>query len=229
MSRFELFSQQRIGNTWRNLRSDWSRYAGNGGLLGMAASFGAFWRQALCAPHGVGAVCPSSAALAQTMADLLPPSVLAGEDLVVELGPGTGVVTRALLNRGIAPQRLLLIERMPTFCRMLQSRFPHVPVVLGDAMRLQDYLPPRRVAAIVSSLPLLSLPPECRAGIIASMRRCLDADGCVIQFTYALWGKTPLRRAGFTADCTRRVLVNVPPARVERLHCPAPGQTTDPA
>lgn len=221
MHRFALFSQQRLGNTWRNLRSDWGRYAGNGGLLGMAASFGAFWRQAICSPHGVGAICPSSAALAQTMAGLLPAPVMESEDLIVELGPGTGVVTRALLDRGIAPHRLLLIERMPAFCRMLQDRFPQVPVVLGDAMRLQDYLPPRRVAAIVSSLPLLSLPPECRSGIIAAMRRCLDADGCIIQFTYALWGKTPLRRAGFTADCCRRVIVNVPPARVERLRRPA--------
>ena len=70
MTRLAHLTQQRLSSTWRNLRADWGRYAGNGGVLGMAASFGAFWRQALRAPHGVGAVCPSSAALAQTMADL---------------------------------------------------------------------------------------------------------------------------------------------------------------
>lgn len=219
MTRFAHLTQQRLSTTWRSLRADWSRYAGNGGVLGMAASFGAFWRQALRAPHGVGAVCPSSAALAQTMTSMLPPSAFNGQDLVVELGPGTGVVTRALLQKGVPARNLLLIERMPSFCRMLQSRFPHVPVVQGDAMRLGDYLPlGRRVAAIVSSLPLLSLPLECRTGIIAAMRQCLDQDACVIQFTYALWGRTPLCQAGFVPDCTRRVLVNLPPARVQRLH-----------
>ncbi|WP_296303294.1 rRNA adenine N-6-methyltransferase family protein [uncultured Desulfovibrio sp.] len=218
MTRLAHLTQQRLSNTWRSLRADWSRYAGNGGVLGMAASFGAFWRQALRAPHGVGAVCPSSAVLAQTMADLLPPSALHGQDMVVELGPGTGVVTRALLKNGLPAQRLLLIERMPSFCRMLQDRFPHVPVVQGDAMRLGEYLPQgRRVAAIVSSLPLLSLPLECRTGIMAAMRQCLDADGRVIQFTYALWGRTPLSQAGFVPECTRRVLINLPPARVQRL------------
>ena len=219
MTRLAHLTQQRLSNTWRNLRADWGRYAGNGGVLGMAASFGAFWRQMVRAPHGVGAVCPSSAALAQTMTNLLPPSVIQGQDLVVELGPGTGVVTRALLQKGIPAQRLLLIERMPTFCRMLQDRFPHVPVVQGDAMRLPEYLPQGgRVAAIVSSLPLLSLPPECRAGIMTAMRQCLDAEGCVVQFTYALWGRTPLSQAGFVPDRTRRVLINLPPARVQRLH-----------
>lgn len=177
-----------------------------------------FLRKMLLAPSNVGAICPSSVALAQTMAHLLPPEALYGQGLVLELGPGTGSVTSALLGAGLPPQRLLLIECMPEFCHLLQQRFPDVNTVQGDAACMQRYIPAgKRVAAIVSSLPLLSMPPEQRENVIDAMKHTLDNEACIIQFTYSLWGNTPLSRKGYHTEMKKYVLYNIPPARVERL------------
>ena len=113
------------------------------------------------------------------MAAMLPP----GDGLVVELGAGTGAVTGALLAC-VPPERLLVLERLPAFCHLLRSRFPDLNVIRGDAARLADYLPANRpVAAIVSSLPLLSLPAPLQTAIVQQMRAATAHEGCIIQFT----------------------------------------------
>lgn len=174
---------------------------------------GAFMEQWAHGPRAVGAVCASGASLARRMADMVPP----GDGLVVELGAGTGAVTRALRAR-IAPERLIIIERLPAFCRLLRARFPELSVIQGDATRLCDYLPPDRpVAAVVSSLPLLSLPAPTQNAIVEQMRSATNEQGCIIQFTYALWGRSALARAGCLRETRALVLRNVPPARVERF------------
>lgn len=173
----------------------------------------AFVKQWAHGPGAVGAVCPSGISLARRMADMVPP----GEGLVVELGAGTGAVTRALRAR-IAPERLIVIERLPAFCRLLRARFPELVIIQGDASRLCDYLPrDRPVTAVVSSLPLLSLPAPTQNAIVEQMRYVTAGQGCVIQFTYALWGRSALSRAGYTRESRALVLRNVPPARVERF------------
>ncbi|WP_165175611.1 methyltransferase domain-containing protein [Desulfovibrio sp. ZJ369] len=174
---------------------------------------GAFVAQWAHAPRAVGAVCPSGISLARRMADMVPP----GDGLVVELGAGTGAVTRALRAR-IAPERLIIIERLPAFCRLLRTRFPELAIIQGDAARLCDYLPPDRpVTAVVSSLPLLSLPAPTQNAIVEQMRKVTAGQGCIIQFTYALWGRSTLARAGCSRETRVMVLRNLPPARVERF------------
>lgn len=171
----------------------------------------AFMEQWACGPRVVGAVCPSGARLARHMAALVPP----GDGLVVELGAGTGAVTRAL-RAGLPPQRLLVLERLPAFCRLLRDRFPDLTVIQGDAARLCDYLPHGHpVTAVVSSLPLLSLPAPTREAIVAQMRAATAGGGRIIQFTYSLWGASPLVRAGCCCEKRSLVLRNLPPARVE--------------
>src|SRR5215475_7789931 len=105
-------------------------------------------------PLSTGAVMPSGKLLARTMARLVDTDT---PGPIVELGPGTGPVTEALVARGVDPARLVLVEFNPVFCRLLRSRYPEATVVQGDAYRLKrlvgNYRPP---AAIVSGLPLMT-------------------------------------------------------------------------
>ena len=113
-------------------------------------------------PILTGAVSPSGRFLARMMARAVDPS---GTGPIVELGPGTGPITQALLSRGVDPLRLLLVEFDSAFCRLLRKRFPRVQVVQADAYDLRQSLNgalPVRAAAIVSSLPLLNKPDSQR-------------------------------------------------------------------
>lgn len=176
-----------------------------------------FARELLNQPAAVGAVWPSSSQLARRMAARVPRH---GEGLVVELGGGTGAVTQALLQREIAPERLLVIERSPVFVRHLRARFPSVTVLQGNAAELADLLPPgSHVDAIVSSLPLRSLPPQDAAAIVAQWRALLAAGATVVQFTYVLRGTGHLPPPGFLERASDIVWANLPPARVLALQC----------
>src|SRR4029453_5734539 len=113
-------------------------------------------------PLSIGAVTPSGKVLARTMARYVDPD-LAGP--VIELGPGTGPVTEALIHRGVHPSRLVLVEFNPTFCRLLRTRYPAATVVQGDAYALRrllgDFLR-QPAAAVVSGLPLATKPLRTR-------------------------------------------------------------------
>src|SRR5437868_3226589 len=109
-------------------------------------------------PLAVGAVTPSSKPLARTMAQYVD---AAGSGPVIELGPGTGPITEALIEHGVAPSRLVLVEFNPTFCQLLRERFPEATVIQADAYRLRDSLSHymrHEVSAIVSGLPLMTKP-----------------------------------------------------------------------
>jgi len=111
-------------------------------------SYGDFLRGFLKDPRGVSAPTPSSPALAAAMAEKVDPL---RPGLVVELGAGTGVVTEALLARGISAERLLVIEYGAYFVDLLRKRFAEVTVIQGDAFAFERYLPPdARVSAVVS-------------------------------------------------------------------------------
>ena len=114
-----------------------------------------FIRSWLEKPLSTGAVAPSSKLLARTMAAYVDPQA-AGP--VIELGPGTGPVTEALVTQGVDPARLVLVEFNPTFCRLLRSRYPTATVVQGDAYSLQRLLGSllrEPAAAVVSGLAAL--------------------------------------------------------------------------
>jgi phosphatidylethanolamine/phosphatidyl-N-methylethanolamine N-methyltransferase len=172
-----------------------------------------FFRSWFDNPKQIGAVMPSGPALAEMMARGIDP-LLPGP--IVELGPGTGVVTRALLNRGVEPGRLILVEFDPTFCALLGARFPGVRIVRGDAYQLAATLrehldaPP---AAIVSSLPLLMKPEPMRAALLEEAFGLMVPGGIFVQFTYGLTSPVPRNRA-FAAEASPRIWRNFPPARV---------------
>ena len=136
---------------------------------------------------------------------------------IIELGPGTGVITDALLQRGIAEERLILIEFDPDFCTLLRRRFPKALVVQGDAYALQKAVDPLlfgTVAAIVSGLPLFTKPESIRLRLLRDAFNALQKGAPFIQFTYAVISPIPLRARGFIAERSSRVWRNMPPARV---------------
>jgi len=171
-----------------------------------------FLRELFLNPAATGAPCPSSRQLGVKMAAGVSET---GCGLVIELGAGTGVVTQALLDRGIQPERLLVVERSPALFDHLRQRFPHLRIVLADAAHLQKLVPyGTAIDTLVSSIPLRSLPFEQSEAIVAHWRNLVPRGTPLIQFTYALRG--PLRHLSsrFPVRDTTIAWLNFPPARV---------------
>ena len=165
-------------------------------------------------PLKIGAVAASSPELAAAMARHIP----SGSDgYVVELGGGTGPVTRAILDTGVAPDRLVVVERDPVLHRHLAERYPEVRVLQGDAMHLQQLLRREKihpVKCIVSSLPLLSMKKAIQHRIGAQAFAVLEPGAPFIQFTYGLFSPLNRRLLGVSGSVEDRVLQNLPPASV---------------
>lgn len=169
-------------------------------------------------PLRVGAIVPSGEALAEVITRGI------GVDCgpVVELGPGTGVFTRALLGRGVRERDLTLIECDFDFVRLLKERFPEARVLGMDAARMDSLEFPESAgaAAVISGLPLLAMSPRKVFAILAAAFGCLRSGGALYQFTYGL--NCPVRRPfldrlGLKATRVGRALLNVPPATVYRI------------
>ena len=173
-----------------------------------------FIRSWLEKPLAIGAVTPSGKVLARTMARYVDPAT-AGP--VVELGPGTGPVTEALVEEGIDPARLVLIEFNPTFCKLLRARYPTATVVQGDAYGLRHLLGgmlQRPAAAVVSGLPLVTKPVGTRLRLLREALELLRPGAPFIQFTYGVVSPIPKRLPGVRAEASERIWKNMPPARV---------------
>jgi phosphatidylethanolamine/phosphatidyl-N-methylethanolamine N-methyltransferase len=165
-------------------------------------------------PKNVGAIAPSGPALSRTMAAIVDPSV---NGAIVELGPGTGPVTSALIERGIDPKRLVLVEYDEKFCAILRNKFPEVKVVRGDAFALDQTLQDHAsfpLAAIVSSLPLLNFAQDQRQRLIESAMRLMRPRSPFVQFTYGANSPLPVQSDLYETSASRRVWWNLPPARV---------------
>lgn len=177
-------------------------------------------------PLRTGAVSPSGRALARTMANYVDPRE---DGPVIELGPGTGPVTAALIKRGVAPERLTLIEYNSEFCSLLRMRFPGVTVIRGDAYDMTSTLDgglDKPAVAVVSSLPLFTRPAPERFDLLEQAFGLMRPRAPFIQFTYAVVSPVPLTPARFEAHVSPRVWANLPPARVwvyraHEAHAPA--------
>lgn len=173
-----------------------------------------FLRSWLEKPLVTGAVAPSGKALARTMASFVDP---AQPGPVIELGPGTGPVTEALIRRGIDQERLVLVEFNPAFCKLLAQRFPRATIVEGDAydiaLTLRDVLR-EPASATVSSLPLFTKPLPMRLDLLRTAQELMAPGAPFIQFTYAVVPPIPKRPSEYTMHGSGRVWLNIPPARV---------------
>jgi len=184
-----------------------------------------FFRSWTRAPLQVGAIAPSGRALAEVISS----EITAGCGPVIELGPGTGVFTRALLARGVKECDLTLVERNTDFVPLLQARFPEARVLNMDAARLDPLNLHRseKAAAVISGLPLLVMPPRRVLAILAAAFRCLRSGGALYQFTYGL--TCPVRRPyldrlGLKATRVGGALRNLPPATVYRISRRSPAK-----
>ncbi|SFF22827.1 phosphatidylethanolamine/phosphatidyl-N-methylethanolamine N-methyltransferase [Aureimonas phyllosphaerae] len=176
----------------------------------------AFIRSWLKSPLKMGAVSPSSRALGRRMAEAVPDEPADG--IVVELGPGTGVVTGCLLEAGIEPERLVCLEYSPEFCTLLRARFPRVHVLQGDAYEppaaLARLLDERPLRAVVSSLPLMTRAEPERARAIARYLDLLPPGAPFIQFSYAFAPPVRAERIDAGSTVSPWIKRNLPPARV---------------
>jgi phospholipid N-methyltransferase len=173
-----------------------------------------FARETLRNPRAMGAGWSSTRQLARTIARFVP---LTDSGLVVELGGGTGIVTEALLQQGIAPERIVSIEQAASLADYIRQRCPQVRVLKGDALHLCDLLgsDSQRVSTIVSGLPFRSLPPIIGHGIIKQIDKVLPKNGLMIQFTYDLSGRKIFMPHHFKHVAHKFVWRNLPPARVD--------------
>lgn len=177
-----------------------------------ARLFGAEW---LRSPLRVGAVAPSGPALARAITRRF-----SGADgPVIELGPGTGVFTAALLERGVAPRHIAAIEAGEDFAAALAQRYPDITVLCADAARVRRLTPfgPAGAAAIICGLPLLSMPPANVLRILAGSFASLRPGGELRLFTYGARCPVPDAILGRLGVIWRRdafVLMNMPPASV---------------
>ena len=189
--------------------SDSTKKPGPAAMFSNYAEFAKAWANA---PLRTGAIAPSSRALAREMAFAGAP---AAGTRVVELGPGTGIVTEALLEYGVREQDLVLVELNPDFASALQARYRSATVLMDDAFDAVRALGKRSepVSAVISSLPLLVHPHRRRVDLLEEALDLADPFGRFVQFTYGL--VAPVRPpAKLRAMRSRRVWGNVPPATV---------------
>jgi phosphatidylethanolamine/phosphatidyl-N-methylethanolamine N-methyltransferase len=179
-----------------------------------------FVRRWLANPFKIGAIVPSAPALARRMAR---ETVYKDGEVVVELGPGTGAVTRALLNAGVAEEHLVLVERDQHMCDFLKTRFPRATLIQGDARQLGQILPAcwrGKVSTVVSSLPLVGLPGHVRDDIVNAAFAVMSEGGHFVQYTYGLFSPIPRKSLGLVGKKVAFAGINLPPASVWRYNRP---------
>jgi phosphatidylethanolamine/phosphatidyl-N-methylethanolamine N-methyltransferase len=175
-----------------------------------------FLREWLANPQRTGAVAPSSRQLGAAMARWLPRNP---ESFVLELGPGTGAVTDALLKRGLREDRLVAIENNPNLAKLLRKRFPRAQIITGDAWQMDELLrdlrvPVESVGAVISSLPLLNFPKEQADELAQKIRAVLEPRGRWVQYSYQIVKDRSRGADDFRLLASKIVWFNLPPARV---------------
>lgn len=178
-----------------------------------------FFKGWLQRPLLMGAVSPSSRALGRRMADYVSdPAGFDASSVVLEFGPGTGVVTQCLIERDVPEEKLVLVEYSPEFCALLRSRFPRALVIEGDAYRpgrkLEHAIQSKRVESVVSSLPLFTKPDTLREAFVRFALSAMPAGSPFIQFSYAPALPVKPKRLQARLETSPWIKRNLPPARV---------------
>ena len=185
-------------------------------LIAALNDTGFFLQEWLANPQRTGAIAPSSPKLAAAMAQWLPRDP---DSFVLELGPGTGAVTKALLDRGLREDRLVAIERNPKMADVLHKRFPRAHIITGDAWQMDTLLRDHAeqiesVGAVISSLPLLNFPPHEAEALAKKIRAMLQPGGKLVQYSYHLTNPHTRGAALFRPLASKIIWLNLPPARV---------------
>ena len=172
-----------------------------------------FLRSWIEKPLHMGAVMPSGKVLARTVARYVDSESSAP---VIELGPGTGAITDALIVHGVDQKRLVLVEFNPEFCVLLKERYPQATIIQGDAYNLDKTLSvlTEPACAMVSGLPLVTKPMLTRLKLMRDAFLKLAPGAPFIQFTYSVAPPIPKSLPGIKTQASERIWMNLPPARV---------------
>ncbi len=176
---------------------------------------GLFLRRWLANPLQMGSVVPSSPALGRKIAALVERR---GEEVVLELGAGTGAISRALLAGGVPAERLVVVEIVPEMARHLARELPGVTVVEGDAFALSDALPAAlhgRIGTAICGIPLVLLPLERQRAFVDAVEAVAPGRGFLL-YTYCVTSPLPWKALGLSAKREAFTPLNVPPASVWR-------------
>jgi phosphatidylethanolamine/phosphatidyl-N-methylethanolamine N-methyltransferase len=174
-----------------------------------------FLRRWMANPLQMGSIIPSAPALCRAIARQVR---LAPDEVVVELGAGTGVISQALLDSGVPPERLVVVEIVPDMAEHLRSTLPHVNVIQGDAFDLARALPAAlhgKVGTAICGIPLVLLPLEAQQRFVAAVESVAPGKGFLL-YTYCITSPLPYRKLGLTAKREAWTPLNLPPASVWR-------------
>jgi phosphatidylethanolamine/phosphatidyl-N-methylethanolamine N-methyltransferase len=173
-----------------------------------------FLKGMISSPDTVGSIVPTSRTTARCMARQID---LTSDLPVLELGPGTGVITKAILNEGVKPEDLYCVEYSDIFAKRLVKAFPNVNILNGDAFRLDDVLNDKKdqiFNTIITSMPLLNFPMVNRISLIEDLLDRLPNGRPIILFSYSATAPVPTDGQNFKVKSISWVFRNVPPARV---------------
>ena len=174
-----------------------------------------FLKRWLANPLQMGSVIPSSPALCRKIAALVERRE---DEVVVELGAGTGVISRALLAAGVPPERLVVVEIVRDMADHLRRVLPGVNVIQGDAFDLAKALPERmhgKVGTAICGIPLVMLPLVQQKRFVDAVESVAPGKGFLL-YTYCITSPLPWRKLGLTARREAWTPLNAPPASVWR-------------
>jgi phosphatidylethanolamine/phosphatidyl-N-methylethanolamine N-methyltransferase len=203
----DIAARQRNGRP-----GDATEGAGSHGEVKNTALFLKRW---LANPLQMGSVIPSAPALCRRIAAL---ATCGPDEVVVELGAGTGVISRALLDAGLPPERLVVVEIVRDMADHLRSALPGVNVIQGDAFELAKALPARlhgKVGTAICGIPLVLLPLAQQRRFVAAVESVAPGKGFLL-YTYCITSPLPYRKLGLTAKREAWTPLNIPPASVWR-------------
>jgi phosphatidylethanolamine/phosphatidyl-N-methylethanolamine N-methyltransferase len=181
-----------------------------------------FFRQWLRSPKSMGAVAPSSKILARAVTEAV---VWQPGDTVVDLGAGTGSITQGLLEAGLPPEAVVMVELDRPLFDYLRHNFPKCTVLNADATMLADALREagvERVSTVISGLPMITMPLRIQRAVIEQSFAVVGPQGCLLQYSYSPVAPIPARKLGVEAKLVKFVVRNLPPATVWRFR-PAKG------
>ena len=173
-----------------------------------------FIKGMMAQPRTVGAIMPTSARTAQRMASVINPQ---SGLRVLELGPGTGVITKAILDRGVAPKDLVSIEYSSEFLTHLREKYPGVHFIKGDAFDLDRTLGPQDVETfdcVISGIPLLNFPMSTRVRLVESLLDRIPPGRPVVQFSYGPVSPVIAKPGSYQIQHFDFIVRNIPPAQL---------------
>src|SRR6185312_12499918 len=165
-------------------------------------------------PKAVGSIVPTSSVTARRMASVID---IDSRLPVLEVGPGTGVITKAILARGVRPENLYTVEYSANFVRHLRRLYPAVNVIEGDAFNLADTLGDKRDMTFdcaISAVPLLNFPVGRRIAYLENLLERIPTGRPVMQITYGPLSPVPAGKGDYTVKHFDFIMRNIPPAHL---------------